>query len=100
MIAAHSGGAVAALTPHLANTIVMKAPMRHRPGAATLRTTYYARRRRRRGHAPEPRRTAGRVVSRWVYEEYPAKAVLLGPVGLRIPVPGVVGEVLVMASSV
>ena len=33
-------------------------------------------------------------------EEHPAKAVLLGPVGLGIPVPGVVGEVLVMASLV
>jgi hypothetical protein len=33
-------------------------------------------------------------------EEHPAKAVLLGLVGLRIPVPGLVGEVLAMASLV
>ncbi len=33
-------------------------------------------------------------------EEYPAKAVLLGPVGLGVPVPGVAGKVLVMASLV
>jgi hypothetical protein len=35
-----------------------------------------------------------------VTEEYPAKVVLLGLVGLGIPVPGVAGEVLVVASLV